>query len=197
MWHLGFSFSVIWRRRVLTLCCVDEGYQLFDYQLTVRYFKYMVCAQLLRYGCVTFEMKWHFMSKSFLISPLLTGCMDFKNLPYAASNRTAEPNTQVPTTSRCAARRTRCGRAVPRARRSFTVTRSSFILIFSAKTMFRVYLRTCTAQIHIELCLKWIFLFNRAYSLIVSPKGCQILFVTSSNRWWHDTTPLKKPCPNT
>jgi len=32
------------------------------------------------------------------------------------------------------------------------------------------------------IMFKVTFLFNRAYPLIVSPKGCQILFVTSSNR---------------
>ena len=48
-----------------------------------------------------------------------------------------------------------------------------------------------TAQVYIELCLKWLYLFNRAFALTISQTGYQILFVTSSNGWWQDPTTQK------
>jgi len=46
-----------------------------------------------------------------------------------------------------------------------------------------------------ELYLKWLYLFNRAFALIIPQNGYQNIFVASSNRWWHDPTPWKHPIP--
>ena len=45
------------------------------------------------------------------------------------------------------------------------------------------------------ILLKCLYLFNRAFAVIISQNGYQILFVTSSNGWWPDPTPQKRPVP--
>ena len=56
-----------------------------------------------------------------------------------------------------------------------------------------VFMHICTAEIYIELCLKWLCLLKKALTFIISQNGYHILFVTSSNGWWHDPTPQKSP----
>ena len=67
----------------------------------------------------------------------------------------------------------------------------SLILILSAITLFRVYMHIFTAHMYMELRLKRLYLFKRAFALIISQNDYKILFVTSSNGWWHDTTPQR------
>jgi len=72
----------------------------------------------------------------------------------------------------------------------------SLILILSAKFMSGVCMHLFTAQIYMELCLKWFYLNNSTFTLTtcISQNGYQIQFVTPSNGWWwHDPTPLKSP----